>query len=44
MKDFAFIEFYSIDEAENVLKMTSGSDFKIRGKSVMINFSKNRKG
>jgi RNA-binding protein 5/10 len=43
MRDFAFIEFYTIDEAEAVLKMTQSPDFKINGQTVTVAFSKSRK-
>jgi RNA-binding protein 5/10 len=41
-RDFAFIEFFSIKEAEDVLVKTVSSDFTILGEPVQVFFSKNR--
>ncbi len=43
MKDFAFIEFYSLQEAEAVLKVTQLPGFMICGEQVQVFFSKNRR-
>ena len=30
-KDFAFVEFYTIEDTENVLKKVTNGDFRLRG-------------
>lgn len=39
-KDFAFIEFYSIEEAIEVIRMFSLNPLKLQGKDLVIDFSK----
>lgn len=39
-KDFAFIEFYSIEEAMEVIRIFSLNPLKLQGKDLVIDFSK----
>ncbi len=44
MRDFVFVEFFTIDEAERVLKKTQNNpEFQIQGQFVSVAFSKSRK-
>ena len=39
-KDFAFVEFYTMEDTENVLKRVTSGDFRIRGEPISIQYSK----
>jgi RNA-binding protein 5/10 len=39
-KDFAFVEFFTIDDTENVFRKVSNGEFKIRGEPITIQYSK----
>jgi hypothetical protein len=41
-KDFVFIEFYSVEEAELVLRACQASDFLVYGERIHATFSKKR--
>ncbi len=42
LKDFAFIEFFTPEDAALALKRTSHPDFKIRGEKVTVMYSRNK--
>ena len=42
MKDFAFIEFFTPEEAALALKIATGADFKISGEKVSVMYSRNK--
>lgn len=42
LKDFAFIEFFTPEDAALALKRSSNSDFKIRGEKVTVMYSRNK--
>ena len=41
-KDFAFIEFFTEDDAAIAFKNTTSSDFRIRGEKVSVMYSRNK--
>lgn len=41
-KDFAFIEFYSEEDAAVAFKNTSTPDFRVRGEKVSVMYSRNK--
>lgn len=43
MKDFAFVEFFTPEEAERVVKMTQGPDFRVNGQPVTISLSRTKR-
>lgn len=42
MKDFAFIEFFSCEEAALALKKSSTPDFRIQNEKVSVMYSRNK--
>lgn len=42
LKDFAFIEFFTPEDAALALKLTSSSDFRIKGEKVSVMYSRNK--
>lgn len=39
-KDFAFVEFFTIDDTENVFRKVTNGEYKIRGEVITIQYSK----
>ena len=35
-KDFAFVEFFTMEDSENVFRRVSNGEFKIRGEQITI--------
>lgn len=42
MKDFAFLEFYSAEDAAVAYKNSTNPDFRIRGEKISVMYSRNR--
>lgn len=42
LKDFAFIEFFTPEDAALALKHTTNSDFRIKGEKVSVMYSRNK--
>ncbi len=42
LKDFAFVQFFTPEEAAQALKQASSPDFKVKGQKVSVMYSRNK--
>ena len=42
-KDFAFVEFFTIEDTENVFRKVNAGDIKLNGDYITVQYSKSHK-
>lgn len=42
LKDFAFVEFFTPEDAALALKEASSTDFKVKGEKISVMYSRNK--
>ena len=42
-KDFAFVEFFSVEDAENVFRFVTQNEVRLHGDQLIIQYSRNNR-
>lgn len=42
-KDFAFVEFFSVEDAENVFRYVTQNEVRLKGDQLIIQYSRNNR-